>query len=360
MDSIPLAPPTLPSDVILHYVAEGAANVIYRFTLPPPSPPSTSNLADLGQGPQQSQTPPPTEIPALHYDPVFEHRLLRLRKALPSASSNERACAALRNNFLPLFPASSLIAHDLVLLPPNFLCETNKALHALEKDGRRPPKRHGLYLAEDEPFGVLVTDMTPNVAEGETLVEFKPKWLVQSHSAPKGWRRCRTCALRLQRNAARRAKGQPEEAGFCPLDLASTDKARVERAVNFIVTTKHASGEQDLNRLRERITTFVQSGTIVSKLKALQGELDKVGVLTADVTSKDYLMAAAIRDCSIYVKVPKEEGGSIEARIGDLDIKSPDNGKAEYWRALESGLIDEGWYTGVEKDPQPDQTWCVE
>jgi inositol-pentakisphosphate 2-kinase len=46
--------------------------------------------------------------------------------------------------------------------------------------------------------------------------------------------------------------------------------------------------------------------------------------------------------------------------MGDLDVKSPENGKVEYWRALEKGLIDEGWYTGLEKDPQPDQTWCVE
>lgn len=295
----PMSIPTLPGDAALHYLAEGAANVIYRFSFPPPSPPTTSNLADLDQG-SESQTPPPTEIQALRYDPIFERRLLRLRKALPSSTPNAQACAALHEIFFPLFP---LIAHDLVRLPPNFLHSANEALRALEVIGGRPQKRHGLYLAEDEPHGVLVTDMTPNTAKGEILVEFKPKWLVQSHSAPRGWKRCRTCALRQQRNAIRRAKGKQEEGGFCPLDLASMDPARVQRAVRFIATVKHTKGWQDLDQLRQRITTFLLESTAIPKLKGLQEELDKVGVLAADTSSREYLMAATIRDCSIYIKV---------------------------------------------------------
>lgn len=296
MDTSPPAP-MLPGDVTLHYLAEGAANVIYRLSFPPPSLPSTPDLAELNQGLES----PPKVVP-LHHSSIFEHRLLRLRKALPSSCPNEQTCAALHKVIFPLFP-ECIIAHDLVRLPPNLIRNANTALQELERTGERSQKRHGLYLVEDEPHGVLVTDMTPATTEGEVLVEFKPKWLVQSHSAPRGWKRCRTCALRAQKNAMRRAKGQQEEAGPCPLDLASLSQARVEQAVSFIATAKHAEDGQDLNGLRERLTSFLLSSTIIPKLKELQGRLDRKGVLAADVASREFLVATTIRDCSVYVKV---------------------------------------------------------
>lgn len=56
--------------------------------------------------------------------------------------------------------------------------------------------------------------------------------------------------------------------------------------------------------------------------------------------------------------MPWGESEPIEARIGDLDMKS--GKKADYWRALEMSLIDGGWYTGTEEDAQPgDQIWCI-
>jgi inositol-pentakisphosphate 2-kinase len=284
----------LPGDVTLDYLAEGAANIIYKFTFSP-SPPLASSHVDSRER-SEAQTMP------LCDDPIFKHRLLRLRKALPSSSPNEQACAALHKAFYPLFP-ESLVTHDLVRLPLNLLRDANIALRALEITGGRSQKRHGLYLVEDEPYGVLVTDMTPNTTEGEVLMEFKPKWLVQSHSAPEGWKRCRTCALRAQKNAIQRVKGQREEVGLCPLDLASLDQARVRRAVSFIVTANHAEEGRDLSRLRERLTSFLLESTIIPRLKMLQGGLDRAGVLTADVTSQEFLMATTIRDCSIYVKV---------------------------------------------------------
>jgi inositol-pentakisphosphate 2-kinase len=299
----------LPGDVTLHYLAEGAANVIYRLNFPPSGPP-TSDLTELNRGQGY-----PSKVVPLHHDSIFDNRLLRLRKALPSSCPNEQTCAALHRAFMPLFP-ECIVAHVLVRLPPNLLRDTNKVLQELENAGRRSQKRYGLYLAEDEPHGILVTDMTPATTEGGVLVEFKPKWLVQSHSAPKGWKRCRTCALRAQRNAIRRAKGQQEEAGHCPLDLASLDQARVERAVSFIATTKHAEDGQDLNRLRERLTSFLLSSDIIPKLKELQGSLDRVGVLAADVTSWEFLIATTLRDCSIYVKVSYSSTSTLPFGMG--------------------------------------------
>lgn len=38
----------------------------------------------------------------------------------------------------------------------------------------------------------------------------------------------------------------------------------------------------------------------------------------------------------------------IDIRLGDLDLKSAANGKAEYWLNIEKRLIDEGWYMGTQ------------
>lgn len=49
---------------------------------------------------------------------------------------------------------------------------------------------------------------------------------------------------------------------------------------------------------------------------------------------------------------PIARNESIQARIGDLDLKSPENGKAKYWIDIEKKLIDEGWYAGTEMSHQ--------
>lgn len=53
-----------------------------------------------------------------------------------------------------------------------------------------------------------------------------------------------------------------------------------------------------------------------------------------------------LRDCSVYVRLPLDENEEIEARIGDLDVKSPDKG--EKWKEQERELIEGGWYRGQE------------
>jgi inositol-pentakisphosphate 2-kinase len=293
----PTSTPVLPSDVTLNYLAEGAANIIYRFTFTTSVLPSAPGLEE----PNTRLESPSKTVPPC-YNSIFERRLLRLRKASPTSRPNEQICAALHKAFLPLFP-ECIIEHDLVRLPPNLLRDANVALQELEQAGGRLKLRHGLYLAEYEPHGILITDMTPATTRGEILIEFKPKWLVQSRSAPRDWKRCRTCALRAWKNAMRREKGQQEKAGPCPLDLASLNKARVERAVSHIATARHAENGQNLDRLRRRLTSFLLSSTIIPRLKELQQNLDTEGVLAADVTSFEFLIATTIRDCSIYTKV---------------------------------------------------------
>ena len=48
-------------------------------------------------------------------------------------------------------------------------------------------------------------------------------------------------------------------------------------------------------------------------------------------------------------QVPVEGASKIEARIGDLDLKSAD--KAEHWGDIERSLVDGGWYeTGRDEE----------
>ncbi len=191
---------------------------------------------------------------------------------------------------------------DLIKLPAEVIDRCNRQLKADEQSGRRPAKRAGCYLAQDEPYGLLVSDMTPDLEKREVLIEFKPKWLVQSPTSPPGSRRCRTCALKVRRNAARRLKGEKQEIFLCPLDLASQDVSRVARAVDFLV--RHSKAPKgNVPELQQRLMGFFLGNPLIARLKQLQRHFDPVGVLYADVSSRHFLTATTIRDCTLYLRV---------------------------------------------------------
>lgn len=50
----------------------------------------------------------------------------------------------------------------------------------------------------------------------------------------------------------------------------------------------------------------------------------------------------------VELQIPRSCSGAIEARLGDLDLKSGRGEKGEYWRGTERRLIEEGWYMGTE------------
>ena len=64
----------------------------------------------------------------------------------------------------------------------------------------------------------------------------------------------------------------------------------------------------------------------------------------------------AIAKC---LQVPTNQEGSIEARLGDLDLKTSLGRKADYWRNIERRLIDEGWYTATEQDHARHGNHCL-
>ncbi|KAI9823041.1 MAG: Inositol-pentakisphosphate 2-kinase [Thelocarpon impressellum] len=327
----------LPPDSLVRYLAEGAANVVYRIS-PPPTPHRDD---DAGPG-------------VNGHHAISKGRLLRLRKELHSTVPYEQSVRSFHDIIAPLFPPQSLVDHDLVALPDDFIARRNAELRADELAGRRKACRRSLYLAGADRYGALITDMSPDHGKHEVLVDFKPKWLAQSASAPANAKRCRTCALRARRNAVRRTKGAPAETSFCPLDLVSRNASHILRAVRLILEESHGSQHHDQGALERRLTSYLLGHPVLRRLRELQLELDARGVLGGDPTSQDFLLATTLRDCTMLVRVPSTEEGKLVARLADLDLKAPVLSKIEHWRDVERGLIDGGWYTAEEKEPRFD------
>lgn len=92
--------------------------------------------------------------------------------------------------------------------------------------------------------------------------------------------------------------------------------------------------------------------------------MDRFGVLIAETASEELRVAMTVRDCSVFVRLGggdgkgDEEGdGEVEARIGDLDVKSPE--KLGYWKETERVLVEEGWYAGrVEGEGEGGRNTC--
>lgn len=352
--------PVLSESIRLTYLAEGAANVIYRLSAAP------------------GETLPEE----------FVDKLIRLRKALPSAQPNLLAYSHLVHIFHPLFPASLLVPTTLIRVPKSIIIRETANLLAFENAGKRALKRRGLYLEESEEYGFLILDMSPRpldsgsilptTPEGEAaaaqsahpktrqiLVEFKPKWVVQSPSAPATWRRCRTCALHLSKSSG----GKPS---MCPLDLASQSRDRVRHTLQYILPSspsppqnlqlRHGESWADAKSLIEHhAVQFLAASELMPLLKRLQSELDPFGPsYTAEHGSPDekekFVMAMTVRDLTIFLRIDLD--GAVEARIGDLDLKTGEAGKWNYWSAVERKLVEGGWYEGKEDGAEEKGVWC--
>ncbi|KAJ5136850.1 hypothetical protein N7448_005404 [Penicillium atrosanguineum] len=319
----------LPPGVQLVYLAEGGANVIYRFVSAPGkivkkefkkplSPPVIESLENC-------------TLPA-----VFRDKLLRLRKETAADLSYKEIVQNFNTIVRPLFKPEELVDQTPIRLPEGLIQRCNEQLHVDEVNGRRPKKRHGGYLSLNEPFGLLITDMTTADDPSATLAELKPKWLIQSPSAPGNAQRCRTCALREMKNHEARRMGQKEQRSFCPLDLVSDHLDNVLRATRFI------KGCNDQRRLAK----ILLGNLTLQKLQFQQKSRHEVGLLGPPALSRGMSLDMTLRDCTMFIKIPRDEMSPVEIRLGDLDLKSGAGGKSKYWRDLEMNLIDGGWYRG--------------
>lgn len=278
----------LPVGLQLVYLAEGGANVVYRFVSAPVKSAFTVK--------KEPKRPPPITIDSIEHCGVpaqFRGKLLRLRKATAADVSYKEIVQSFNTIVRPLFKPEELIDQTLIRLPEGLIQHCNEQLHIAELHGLRPKKRHGGYLCLNEPFGLLITDMTTTDDPGATLAELKPKWLTQSPSAPATARRCRTCALREMKNHEALKLGHKEQRSFCPLDLVSERFENVLRATTFI------KGCND----RARLARILFRNPILRNLQSLQKSWQGVGLLGLPEQSRETSLDMTLRDCTMFIKV---------------------------------------------------------
>ncbi|RDW81229.1 inositol-pentakisphosphate 2-kinase [Aspergillus mulundensis] len=268
----------LPVGTQLAYLAEGGANIIYRIV--PPAAHQT--------------------LPA-----EYRGKLLRLRKDTPAGVSYQEIARNFDKTIRPLFKPEELVDQELVYLPKGLTQQCNEQLRAAELTEKRPKQRRGVYLSITEPFGLLVTDMTSFGNPGTDLAELKPKWLLQSPSAPMGVRRCRTCALRDMKNQDARRVGAADTRSFCPLDLVSEKFEHVLRAAKFV------KGYKD----HARLARVLYRNPTLLKLQAHQRNMKDVGIYGPSPLSKDKSLAMTLRDCTMFIKVAIPHGASELAHV---------------------------------------------
>lgn len=310
MDSL-LSLPELSPDIKLEYLAEGGANIVYRIIqptaekqVPEPQPSETPNYGN--------STPPPTEIDDIDIDTdinITNGKLLRLRKNVRYGLPYRDTAHDFQTKIRPLFRDDELVDQTLVRVPLSLIRRCNANLEERERLGQRPAIRCGVFLAEDEPLGMLVTDMStsppaPNVSEAVNIVELKPKWLVQSPSAPSKARRCRTCALRDMKRADSPKPATsasvvipPGKAQFCPLDLTSSNMKDIQRTVRHIFPSL-------LPEKIDIIAGALYQHPILQKLLSLQQIHNEVGLNGPSYGSKETSLSMTLRDCSLFLKVP--------------------------------------------------------
>ncbi|GKT53184.1 inositol-pentakisphosphate 2-kinase [Colletotrichum tofieldiae] len=230
-----------------------------------------------------------------------------------------------------------------------------KAMDAAPPGSRsRPPKFRGDKIAGRDL--VLMVESMRARSEDERVIEFKPKWLAQSPSAPKDANTCRCCALAARKFASNKDRSLDPRDYPCPLWLdpertTPRGKEGVRQKALERVFQNSSSGD---NKHASTLYELLKKTCILVPLKKHQLSKDSRGPLLASKNDEEFCTAMTLRDCSLYMryKVQKTLGGqetvvaeSFEAKLADLDKKNAD-WKFTEWRDKEQALVDEGWYTG--------------
>lgn len=217
-------------------------------------------------------------------------------------------------------------------------------------------------------------------------MEFKPKWLSQSPSAPPSAIRCRQCAKELYSYVSDPDpnKPLPTKAKPCPLTLGRDEYnlVRAESAYRLLpeleqlsrtrsingTTNGTANGSTKPNGARTRghhrnnhslsaTLNLLRDEPALKMLRAAQERYDKVGPLQASESDEDFSLAMTLRDCTCLAQIQiapdgrgrgaSDDGGPIpplKTRFVDFDMKSSKH-RLSHWREAERKLIDGGFYT---------------
>jgi inositol-pentakisphosphate 2-kinase len=326
----------------LHYLAEGAANVVF----------SLREYDPLGL---DSRTPFLfVGSRDVAYDPrPFVGTVLRVSKSLGKTPSGRQNMLDFETVIQPLFDTrgngpnflNNLMSMWMVALDPDVFPQLNDELHGHSRrfDGPIPIAKVGL----------LIEDMSPVMGRSVTI-ELKPKWLEQSPNAPFGARRCRNCALQTLRVS----QGKKDEHYVCPLNVREGRPDVVEWLVERKVIEQLDHSEllppKNTERIISAIAKYLIKGNghaLLQHLRAKQAELDPLGVLGKGEDDEAYKhnlrLAMTLRDCSLYIQCHFDSSDlRIVAKLGDLDFKS--EAKMDDWKRKEEDLLNGRWYSCME------------
>jgi inositol-pentakisphosphate 2-kinase len=265
--------------------------------------------------------------------------VLRLRKDLSFTRPALEIFGAFRTRIAPLYALHHedvLLEQALLPLNESLLTQAQGILRTLERDEspNRPVKRRGVYLPslEAEPHGVIM----PNLHYGTDtkLLEFKPKWLLPSPSAPNNALRCRTCALNGMRKAQGKVPGRGD-AGFCPLKLLAREENVLKEALQRLNPTSSAIFLRDFIDKVQPALRFHQR---------LQLQYPRVGLEDFLAPDESKELDLALRDCSFFLVVEVETSYIKDIKFADLDLKTPNAEKLVRWANIERSLLDSGAY----------------
>ena len=280
----PLLRIDLDSPFKLHYLAAGAAYIVYEIVRPL----TRLSFKDEDYEPSSQKDGRPT------IDPRLKNKLLKLRKQESSSVPVIESHKFFKRNVEPLFPPGMLLEQERCEVSPDLLKHYNKELKRNEKQQYlRNKGRAGAYLAENEPHGLLITSMLYD--DKHASCHFKPKWLTQSPSAPQGSKRCRTCATQAK------CKKVNNFHAFCPLTLTNNDEGLLKTHLLGALMKMKGSPISIFDQVSSAIPFFQGSPTL-HRLKELQGANDTAGPLTAELSSKGYRFAMTLRDCTMFMK----------------------------------------------------------
>ncbi|KAF4452552.1 Inositol-pentakisphosphate 2-kinase [Fusarium austroafricanum] len=276
----------------------------------------------------------------------FNGWLLRVAKA-PASGQPARFNYLKQQEFYakqitPFLKTHAIQQQLVVLRHTNIIPQLNAFLRSI--DHLRKEKFRGSFVSESN-WGLLVEDMRVSDPKNSILIEFKPKWLNQSPSAPQGAIRCRQCAMELfnylrDPNPSRHAPEQKP----CPLTLANPD-APVAISSPFRFAPKLASKAN--NPMVRELLAKTADHQVIRDLRWLQKLADSKGPLQAEKNDPMFSLAMTVRDCTCFVQmnlgpdVPPEQ--RLRVRLGDFDLKDTDI-KFKRWTSAETDLIESGCY----------------
>ncbi|RDA92976.1 hypothetical protein CP533_5547 [Ophiocordyceps camponoti-saundersi (nom. inval.)] len=242
-----------------------------------------------------------------------------------------------QNSIRPLLDGYAVHQELVVIRKCGIVDKLNKLLQ--EIDSSRKQKFRGSFVGQSD-WAFLVQDMRPAASEECFLIEFKPKWLCQSPSAPPAAIRCRQCAMELL-NLVKNPERDLPETKPCPLALVNPE-APPQAKRPFRIAPKLTSVDADDDDLR-RALEAVADHPALHQLKMQQQRHDRLGPLGAE-PSNAFLVAMTLRDCTCFVQIPRRQQEPLVLRLGDFDWKDP-KVKFKGWRKAERDLIDGAFYT---------------